>query len=356
MKNRLLFLLLILLTAGCSSEGGIGGTGGTALPPIGSSTTTVSGQANKGPFDNDAGVQIIEISSNGESGAVLGNGRTQGLGEYQIDINEAELVLVQVSGTYLSENLGASSSAAVNLRGIGNPEETLHINVATHLIEDRVRRLMNEGNDFTAAANMATAELFLSMAPVLPSPASAVRFTDVVLINAADEAANPEGNAWLLTLSSLLDGAAVSDTSPEVAVQQLLNELAAELADDGLIGTARLTPLIEARASVNPDQIHTALLNVARDLVSSELTNFGVREDAAATLDCTASTDEVVCDDPEGTMDAETSVAIPLANIVADMNLFLDSDGDGEVNATDPDDDNDGIEDAEDDSPYSVNN
>ncbi len=47
-------------------------------------------------------------------------------------------------------------------------------------------------------------------------------------------------------------------------------------------------------------------------------------------------------------------VSLPLSSVVADMNLFLDTDGDGEVNATDPDDDNDGIPDAIDDEPYSA--
>jgi hypothetical protein len=37
---------------------------------------------------------------------------------------------------------------------------------------------------------------------------------------------------------------------------------------------------------------------------------------------------------------------------VADMNLFIDTDADGIVNALDDDDDNDSIEDSSDSTPY----
>ena len=50
--------------------------------------------------------------------------------------------------------------------------------------------------------------------------------------------------------------------------------------------------------------------------------------------------------------DGVVVVRLPLTDSVADMNLFVDTDGDGIVNASDDDDDGYGTPDSTDETPY----
>ncbi len=293
-----LMALTVLMLSGCS-EGGIGGTGGTALP-FAPTSSTVGGQANKGPFEKGSEVSVAALQNDGKVSAEIGHTSTGGLGSFQLDIDETPLIQVSVNGRYFSENLAAAIKEEVRLTGLGVPGNTFNVNVATHLITPRIKQLMSEGITFDAAEDMATGELLLALNRVLFAPVNLLRAGNLVLINAVDGSVNPEGNAWLLTLSSLLDSVALTHSTldnetPGAAMQSVLDRIAADLANDGVLDDGADRELIAARRLINPDRIHSALLVLANDLVSARLVDSGLSLEAASAFECQADAAELTC-------------------------------------------------------------
>jgi hypothetical protein len=352
MKPRIYLLLfsLFFLVNGCS-EGGIGGTGGiipAASPGAASAVVSVvvSGSANKGPYADTAPVTSRMISDSGAlSSETVSGVMAAGLyGGYTIEIATETTQLAQISGAYFSENLGVTDALATLQGVVLAGSSSANINVATHLIHLRVINLMSDGMAAAVAIDSAEAELLLELSRLLPSPSNAITFSNLVLLNAQPESINPEGNAWLLALSSILEKSALivdvsaGSTSMESrSVEDILTTLAADLESDGTLFDENLAGLLDARAQINPDLIHRNLLFLDESLRESILLASG--EVSAEDLDdyaCGVFQNEIKC-----------------AGIgVADMNLFIDTDADGIVNALDDDDDNDGIEDSMDPTPY----
>lgn len=129
-----------------------------------------------------------------------------------------------------------------------------------------------------------------------------------------------------------------------------------------------LERLLQARGLINPDLIHRNLLLLLDEaLLGDVLVDSGeVTADAVDQYACGVFQDDIVCANlgVEGSAsiagmlasaavgDSVTVIIQPLADSIANMNLFVDSDGDGTVNSLDDDDDGDGVVDSIDDTPY----
>jgi hypothetical protein len=339
-------LCSVLLLAGCA-EGGIGGTGGFT-PDIPADPVMVSGTATKGPYVAGTSVTATSLAT----GNVVSSTETSNLfGEFQINIAGEGATRITIIGSWYSENFGTQVSSSTALSSIVAPEMATNINVATHLIHERVLALMNDGMELEAATSSATSELTLSLSGVLPAPSNPLDVNGLTVINARQDEPNTEGNAWLLALSALVE---YSATQAGDEPGELINRLTVDLADDGVIATELLGPLLLARSRLNPDQIHSNLLQLDATLARTALDELGVAESSQYACDAAAST--VVCsglsDAAPGDTPAISQQFIELELLVANSNRFLDTDGDGEVNEDDHDDDNDGIEDSLDNSPY----
>jgi hypothetical protein len=357
MKKRATMLVigLMALVAGCS-EGGIGGTGSVVEGPA---PLMVFGQANKGPFGPGA---VITAARLDQSTVQVQSQTTGKLGEFSLALVPGETYLLNASGTYFSELTGSDAGTNLVLAAIVQPEagEPVNVNVATHVIHQRVLALLggNSGVGVDTAIATATNELVLALTSVLPAPVNPMVFSELLLINAAQNTRNDEGNAWLLALSALLE------TAGGQHVSELLNAMTQGFASSGTLDVSILAQLNAAIGQIDPDTIMLNLINLEPAFSRNALVNSGAFTAAeAASVDCRVFSSRLLCagsepipagsfDSALGQLASADSQAVSVSALVADLNQFIDTDRDGLVNTDDADDDNDGIEDLADVTPY----
>ncbi len=357
MKHRTILLTLIFSLYACS-EGGTGGTGGVIIPPD-SVTFDVTGLANKGPFAPGSTVTVTELNAAGQMGATTTTSTTDN-GRFDITIEEGSVHLISVEGSFYSELTGAFTDDTMVIRAVfaGTENDAANVNVLTHLIHERVVQLMSDGSPADTAIDTAEDELTLALSSVIPSPDSDDRFSDWVVLNTLQgEGAKEQGNGYLLAFSSILEQHAEltaedSGAAPRSELVAVLDEWTTDLAADGEIelGSKR-EALLTAQQRLNPNEIHQHLFEFDESYTDEVL----VGTDDGDEHECRVSLDRLQCIVVEATAGStEPSVAVDvlLTSIVADMNSFIDSDGDGVTNADDADDDDDGIDDQDDASPF----
>lgn len=359
------FLIMLLLLSGCA-EGGIGGTGSVIQPPSLSQATlvNVTGQGNKGPLAEAAQVDAQTLDEE-----QIANGTTVGvLGEFTIALPLSETVRLNITGPYFSEHLGAYTNTPISLDALVTTDGTAatNINVATHIAVERLLVHVQNGLAPEVATQRVTDELTLALGSVLRAPVNPLVLSSLRLLNAGSSD-NAEGNAWLLALSALVEGVAIAEqlrSGDDLAeiTQQTLDNFQADFSVDGLISSPLLDQLRVARGNLNPDLLHTNLLNLSDDLTAGALRLSGLAGSPDFSLSCQVFGSEVFCAEREAAAVTLSEVdrasqdiggnGLELEQILADMNRFIDTDGDGVVNEIDADDDNDGIADELDASPY----
>jgi hypothetical protein len=352
-------MMLTVWLLGCA-EGGTGGTGGIA-PPDNTSPPTVSmsGHVHKGPYEGGSTVNVTQVDGG------LDRGSTEvdtDLGDYQITVESDGPLQIDVSGRHFSETVGAYTNAEVLLSAIVDPvsgDTQVNVNLLTHLIHSRVLELMSASIDVGQAVDMAQSELLLAFSNVLPPPDGATVFSRLLIINSLQLVDDEVGNAYLFALSSIFERhatnlAARNNTSQAFELDGLIDQLADDLSDDGALDLSAEveTDLQQAMGELNPAVIYLNLLQIdqvlelaiqASDQAESEA--FVFSDTVTVVGDSFEFSVNVDSDDP---LTATTSVT----EIVADIDLFIDTDGDGVVNRDDDDDDGDGIDDINDDTQY----
>lgn len=353
--GRLALLIAAAMIGGCAEEGGIGGTGSNAVfEPV-----NVSGSVNKGPFTSGGDISAESLSGDFTASATI----SDGLGNYQIELGADLAWRLAATGTWFDELAGANAADPLELEAIAFAASGagVNINAATHIASARIETLIADGITAAAAIDMARDELIVALSPVLPAPAGPIAFGDLLLINAAAlQRLDEEGNAWLLALSAIVLQAAGDRPG------SFLDTLASEFAEGGTLTGETVEVLTDASRALNPDLIHQNLLAVdtrfqraaleARgDFAASEIDAVECRVFGSTLLCLSGPVPDTSFSEASaipGSADTLAGTSIELEAIVADMNRFIDTDQDGVVNATDEDDDNDGITDLEDADPY----
>lgn len=223
---------------------------------------------------------------------------------------------ISAEGYHFNEISGKPSDSTLTLRAIyrasSSAEQVSHVNVLTHLIHNRVRQLMQQGNTTVEAIETAQTEWITSFQKVLIVD-DLSNFTNLSLYDLDDQFS--DGNAYLHALSAIVyqyadRKANLKENSVDAELTTVLNYLARDFADDGEISDeVILGDLATASRLVRPDNIEKNLANRSYQVTNQLLQ-------------------------------------------VAQMNRFIDSDGDGVVNTEDDDDDNDGFLDLNDVTPY----
>ena len=154
MKNNTLALSLALIGmlafASCTKEK----TGGIF---------TFSGKVQKGPFVTGTTITVNELNESlGQTGKAFTSAITSDDGSFNLSNIEMEsnLALLSGNGFYYNEVIGQLSNSQITLQAITDltNEETVNINVLTHITKARIEKLVAEGMNFADAKRKAESE------------------------------------------------------------------------------------------------------------------------------------------------------------------------------------------------------
>lgn len=316
LKKMFFLALSSLLVLSCEQatdvSGGIGGSG------TGSVGNDISGYVQKGPFKENSPVTIKSLDANLAAKDIevttLNN-----LGFYEATIPFSGLIEVSAKGYFWNELRGKWSDHQIRISALYDTTlkenelfsvGTLNVNVLTHLTQARIRYLITQENlKFSDAVLQAEAELVAQLDELFIGDCE--NFGNLTLYN--KKGSDEQGNAYLLAVTSAL-------------YQYLLNQIPSDVEDPS---SAIDSILFAATEDFSTDGIFdlTKLIDELR-LVIQDLDPISINENLASLID--------------GLEEFE----------VANINIVLDSDLDGEANESDDDDDGDGIPDKYDDEPY----
>ena len=309
-------LVSILQACGEGSEGIIG----TGLNiPVGEGSEgvidtwlNITGAAQKGPFILGSSILVNNLSASGDPTSKTTVTETKdNLGNFSFQLDEPAVVQLIASGYNFNELTGELSNSTLTLRAIYSvnsaENQKAYINVLTHLIQPRVIALIKSGKEASIAITQAQDELIKALQKVFPVKDGITKFTDLDLFN-TDKSKN-KANAYLLALSAsfyqMAANNSVGKDNVDAELTSSVNSLADDFGKDGTIeNTSILTALTEASQKIDPRQIESNLKQ------------------------------------------RSTSVSDAVLE-VANMDLVLDTDGDGIVNAEDEDANGDGKPDSE---------
>lgn len=306
-------VLVILTACGVGVE-----TNGVGTVPTANLDVTITGTAQKGPFVKGSRVLINHLSENGDNTYETAvSAINDDLGNFQFPTKGVGPILIEADGINMNEITGSLSQERLQLRAIYNvtnePTQRACINVLTHLAYKRILKLLSGGITVDVAIRQSEAEVIASLLSVMPI-SNVGQFTQLSLFS--DQRKSQDGDAYLLALSAIVYQYATNrknsnqGVSVDSQVPFLLNTLADEIAESGQITNKEiLAELRKAMHDLKPDEIAVNLSSRIFDVAKVELHT-------------------------------------------ANMNLFVDTDGDGTVNQIDKDDDNDGILDENDERPY----
>ena len=122
-----------------------------------------SGKVQKGPFVTGTTITVNELNESlGQTGRSFTTCITSDDGSFNLNNIEMEsnLALLSGNGFYFNEVLGQLSTAQITLQAITDltNEETVNINVLTHITKARVEKLVAEGVSFADAKRKAEGE------------------------------------------------------------------------------------------------------------------------------------------------------------------------------------------------------
>ncbi|KZN61260.1 Ig-like domain-containing protein [Pseudoalteromonas luteoviolacea] len=274
----------------------------------------VVGSIEKGPFVVGSNVIVNTLSDEGKNtGSTIVTKTVDKLGNFKFSIESDSLLQISATGYYRNEITGELSEGTITLRSIykstGSKQQIANVNLLTHLASARALSLIeNDGLQFEAALKQAETEFLSAFNSVIPK-SEALDFSNLSIL----EDTAQEASAYLLAVSSLayqyaLDEATIKSTNPDAELTALLNELESDFAKDGSFEASEILEGLRAsHKKINPTKVSEHLLKWRED---------------------------------------NETIKIP------DINVFLDTDLDGTPNITDEDDDNDGVNDELDKSPF----
>ena len=254
---RLILTLGALALAGCSGGGGGGSPAATTAPPTATPPATppapappavasavlVEGAVQKGPFIVGSNVLVNRLDERGKSTtSTLLTQIRDSVGTFSFETTERGTMQIVATGYYFSELTGQISNGVVALRSLyevrDDARQVAHVNILTHLINERVLKLVSGGQmTLKAAIERAEDELVAALADALPIQ-DVKDFSQLSLYNGFG--ANETGNAYLLALSTGFYKYAETkskefNTATDAELTLILNQLSSDFAADGLL-------------------------------------------------------------------------------------------------------------------------
>jgi len=199
-------------------------------------SVTLRGSVEKGPFVLGSTVRAAPLDGLGSpTGLQFDAATANDLGEFTINNIPTGPVALEASGFHWNEATATLSGAALTLRAVHETtggEEVVHINALTHLMEPRARALMANGVAPGLAITQAQTELIAGLEFGAPGLVIDVPVWEMSLVGQDTVA-----NAYLLGVSVAFAHLAI-EANPDAVdaeLQQSLNTVAADLADDGAL-------------------------------------------------------------------------------------------------------------------------
>ena len=208
-----------------------------------------SGKVQKGPFVTGATITVNELNENlGQTGKSFTTSIASDDGSFSLSNLEMEsdLALLSGNGFYFNEVLGQLSSSQITLQAIADltDEETVNINVLTHITKSRIETLVGEGMSFADAKRQAEGEFqdFLGVTEHFNQG-----FEQMSIASQGDF------NAMLLAFSIILqrpsNNIAVVPTLP-AELTWLMTSLSTDFASDGAINDEALVDTLLYNISI----------------------------------------------------------------------------------------------------------
>ena len=263
MKRAIRFLgpistAIVALFVACGDDGGGGSPDGGGDDGGGDDggavEVSLTGAVEKGPFIVGTTVEVSPVDSEGNpTGLVFSTTLTNDLGNFDLEVAFRGPALLEGDGFYFNEALGRLSTARLTLHAFcevgASGTQAAHINLVTHLTNERIKELMGDGMDLPTAAAQAETELLaaLGVGPAGIDPGKPG--IDMHLLGGDDV-----GNAYLMALGAVFVQAAVDQvgaTGPiDATLQEFLNACALDFSDDGRLSTARTEAIAAAESHV----------------------------------------------------------------------------------------------------------
>lgn len=229
------------------------------------------GAVQKGPFVVGSTVQVSLLTEEFQpTGTVFPTETTNDLGEFSIDLQNSGRFQLEATGFYYNEITGALSGAPLTLRALfqpsGSATQVAYVNLITHLTKARAQVLIIAGTTFELATQQAERELRIALA-ITPPQFDPGRPAIASNISGGDD----DANAYLLAVSSILTRVAQlrGPGSLDASLQELMNTIGPDLADDGDISAALKIEISAVLATFDPKPVEEALARRLANLGST---------------------------------------------------------------------------------------
>lgn len=220
----------------------------------------ITGQAGLIAQGSTVTLSAVDASGN-RTGPADTTHTTSPLGDFEFRIAPSGPLVIEAVGMPYSETSGMLSTASRTLRAFYIPsedqEQTAHLNLVTQLSHSRIKTLLGKGAALADAIPQAEADLRKAVAAdlLIGAPVAGVKLS----LSAADE----DSRAYLFAVGSLFSytaqRVAPRDVSVDEYAQQLLDEAAYDLADDGKLGDALTANLKAAGVGLFPEDFEPKL-------------------------------------------------------------------------------------------------
>src|SRR5436853_1887193 len=223
----------------------------------GSSGVSLSGAVEKGPFVVGSSVNVAALTATLDpTGQVFTTQTVDDSGRFAIAFDEVDgPIAIEGTGFYYNEVTGALSTAPITLRALdtttGGGSHDAFVNLVTHLAFQRAKILVDQGMAVEDAEAGAEAELraALHIGPIGFDPG--VPGIEMTILGGDSDA-----NAYVFAVSAVLAQAAVARGGPiDAALQELINTLGLDLADDGTLSPGNTDALLAAQQALDPELV-----------------------------------------------------------------------------------------------------
>lgn len=209
--------------------------------------SNVSGNIEKGPFVQGSKVTLYELEATlSQTGKSFKTQTTSDLGAFAFDSPiqlNSQFVELETSGYFYNEVKGELSHSQITLNALSNVanRNSVNVNLLTHLEYGRVKKLVRDGMDFSAAKKQAEKELLACFAITEEiSVPEGVSITD-----------NNKNSAILLAISTIM-----LYNRSEAEFTEFISKFSTDFADNGQIDNATIREDIKkGQENAHPSEV-----------------------------------------------------------------------------------------------------